>query len=105
MLRQPQEPQRGLVLLTMNLRGTPEELDRKLGRLTWLGCGIVRQGIAYELRILTGCGLLSFPIRTETDLREAVDTLLSTALAPEGDIRSHGWPASWQYHIGGQPDV
>ena len=37
MIRQPMEPQRGLVMLTMTLRGAPEALDRKFGRLLWLG--------------------------------------------------------------------
>lgn len=105
MLREPQEPQRGLVLLTLNHRGTPEELDRKLGRLIWLGSGIVRQQIPFEVRALTGEGLLSFSVQTEEDLQSAVDTLLGSPLAGTGDIRDHGWVVSWQYHIGGKPDA
>lgn len=103
-LREPMEPRRGLVLLTLNLRGKPEELDRKLGRLLWLGGYILQEGLTFELRALTGEGIRSFPIGDEAALAKAADTLLCTPLAPEGDIREQTLQASWQYHLGGAPD-
>ncbi len=104
MLRQPMEPQRGLVLLTMNLRGTPEELDRKLGRLLWLSNHLTEQGIAHEARVLTEDGVLSFSISDPGDAVKTIDTLLCQKNAAQGDLRSHGYHASWQYHIGGDAD-
>lgn len=103
-LREPLEPRRGLILLTMTLRGTPEELDRKLGRLQWLGNYLLDQGLSHELRILTGKGLLTFSIRHATDLSKALDTLLCTPVAREGSIRDRSFSAAWQHHIGGEPD-
>lgn len=102
MLREPIEPQRGLVLLTMNLRGAPEELDRKFGRLLWLGEYLLEQDVVFELRCLTGRGLQTFPIAVQEDLKKAVEQLLRTPLCQDGDLRDHACAASWQYHIGGE---
>lgn len=101
-IREPMEPRRGLVLLTMTLRGTPEELDRKLGRLLWLGGYLLERDVAFELRVLTGEGIRAFPIDREQTLTRAVDTLLCSPCAAEGSIRDKAYTASWQYHIGGE---
>lgn len=103
-LREPMEPQRGLVLLTMTLSGTPEELDRKLGRFAWLGKHILSQAIPFELRVLTGNGLQTFPIADAQDFDRVMDTLLTSPLAAQGSIRERSYRASWHYHIGGAPD-
>lgn len=103
-LREPMEPQRGLVLLTMNLRGTPEETDRKFGRLLWLGRHLLEQGVRFEIRALTAQGLLTFSVTHETELIQAIDDLLCRGAAAEGDLRDREFSASWHYHIGGGPD-
>ena len=100
-LREPMEPRLGRVLLTLNLRGTPAELDRMLGRLLWLGTAIGEQGLAFEIRALTGNGVLTLAVSGEEDLKKAVDTLLCTPAAREGDLREQTFEAAWQYHIGG----
>lgn len=101
-LREAMEPQRGLVLLTMNLRGTPDSLDRKLGRFHWLGFHILKQEIPFTLRVLTGEGVLSFSIQTEPELEKALDALLCCPTVSQGDIREQQHSAAWHYHIGGQ---
>ena len=98
------EPVRGLILLTMTLGGSPEELDRKFGRLLWLSRYLLEQGLSHELRVLTGAGLPVFPIGNEGDLTKAIDTLLCTPAVREGSIRERSYSASWQYHIGGDAD-
>lgn len=103
-LREPMEPVRGLILLTMTLGGSPEELDRKFGRLLWLSRYLLDQGLSHELRVLTGTGLPVFPIGNEGDLTKAIDTLLCTPAVREGSIRERSYSASWQYHIGGDAD-
>lgn len=103
-LREPMEPQRGLVLLTMTLRGTGEELDRKFGRLLWLGKYLLEQNIAFEIRALTAEGIRSLKVAGEGELEKAVDSLLCSGAAKEGSIRDQCYAASWQYHIGGEPD-
>lgn len=103
-LREPMEPIRGLVLLTVTLRGQPEALDRKLGRLVWMGEYLLDKGVPFEVRALTGEGLLIFPVGAVTELYKAVDKLLCTPVAENGSIRDTVFDASWQYHIGGEAD-
>lgn len=103
-LREPMEPQRGLVLLTMTLRGSPEELDRKFGRLLWLGAFLLEQEVPFEIRALTGSGIRSLAVDSPQALIRAIDKLLCDPAAAEGSIRDQNYAASWQYHIGGQPD-
>ncbi|MGN0978059.1 MAG: DUF58 domain-containing protein [Faecousia sp.] len=103
-LREPMEPQRGLVLLTMTLRGTPEELDRKFGRLLWMGNYLLEQNVPFEIRALTADGVRSLPVTDARELNKAIDTLLCAQAAKEGSIRDRAYAASWQYHIGGDAD-
>lgn len=103
-LREPMLPQRGLVLLTMTIRGTPEELDRKFGRLLWLGRFLLQQGIPFEIRALTADGVRSLPVTEEQALNKAIDILLCSGAASRGSIREHCYAAAWQYHIGGDAD-
>lgn len=103
-IREAMEPQPGLILLTMNHRGTCDEIDRKLGRLLWMGKYLLDQGIRFELRALTGDGILIFSIACEQDLQKAVDSLLCSRAAEEGNLRSQIISASWHCHIGGEAD-
>jgi uncharacterized protein (DUF58 family) len=104
MFRQAMEPLQGLVLVTFRLQGSPAELDRKFGRLVWLGRYLLDREIRFELRALTADGLLTFPIGTEEDLWNAVDDLLCRREAPRDAAFLHGCGALWHCHIGGQPD-
>ena len=104
MIREPMQPERGLVLLTMNLRGTPAELDRKFGRLLWLGSKLLEKEVAFEIRVLTGEGICGFPVSSEQEMTAAVEELLFRTPAREGDLRDKPSRASWQYHIGGEAD-
>ena len=100
-IREAMEPRRGLVLLTMTLRGTEEELDRKFGRLRWLGTFLTDQEVSYELRVLTGNGVRSFPVENHTQFQAAMDSLLCEAPALSGSIKDQAYAAAWQRHIGG----
>ncbi len=103
-IREPMQPDRGLMLLTMNLRGTPEKLDRKFGRLLWLGTYLLEQGVAFECRVLTGAGIMTRQITGEDALSDWIDELLCCESAGEGDLRQRDFHVSWQYHIGGGED-
>ena len=103
-LREPMEPERGLVLVTMNLRGTAEELDRKFGRLLWLGRLLLEKNVHFEIRVLTGEGVKAWPVAGEDELGQAVDELLCTPPGLEGDLREKQYRASWHCYIGGGPD-
>lgn len=103
-IREPMEPDRGLVLVTMDLNGTAEELDRKFGRLLWLGGCLLEENVKFEIRVLTGEGVRAFPVAREGELRTAIDQLLCCSPAKEGSIRDLETAASWRRHIGGEPD-
>lgn len=99
-LREPMEALRGLALLTLELSGTPEELDSKLGRLQWLSGYLLSRDVPHQIHCLTGHGMESFQVKSEADVQAAVDTLLRTPAAAK-DMHPNYMPASWSYHIGG----
>ncbi len=103
-LREPMEPVQGAVLLTLSLRGVPEELDRKFGRLLYTGNYLLERELDFEIRALTGAGVLASHVDSAAALLKAVDRLLAAPLATEGDAWDEGLEASWQYHIGGDAD-
>ncbi len=103
-VREPMVPQPGLVLLTMDLAGAPYQIDRKLGKLQWMGNHLLEQGLSYEIHALTGNGLRMLPIATESDLLSAIDALLLEAPAVSGTILDSTVAASWRCHIGGDAD-
>lgn len=100
MLREPMEPQRGLVLVTMELRGSDEELDRKLGQLLWLGQLLLEKDLPFRLQVLTGQGLLTCEVTDEDVLTRQLSLLLRSGTT--GDpLADRACAASWHYHIGG----
>jgi len=105
MLREPMEPDQSLMLLTMDLSGTREELDYKLGRMLWLGKWLLGQEAFFSTAVLTAEAVEFWEIKKESDLYECVEALLCTPMAISGTIREFKIPAAWQYHIGGEPDA
>lgn len=103
-IREAMEPQRGLILLTANLRGDADALDRKLGRLLWLGSRLLEQEVSFEIRCLTGDGPMAYAVAASDDLYHAIDDLLQRKCAPEGDLKQQEFAASWHCHIGGDGD-
>ena len=101
-IREPMEPDRGLVLVTMNLRGDADKLDRKFGRLLWVGNYLLEQGLHFETRVLTAGGVQTFTVTGEQGLWAMLDMLLCTPPAAEGDLRLMEYRAAWQYHISGE---
>ena len=104
MLRESMEPARGVMLLTMDLQGTPEELDRKFGHLLWLGNWFLENSIPFEVRALTGNGVESWAVSDVWSLQKSVEALLCAPCAKGGSIRDRSFAAAWQHHIGGEPD-
>ncbi len=102
-IREAMVPLSSRVLLTMLLRGTPEELDRKFGRLLWLSRELLRQELKHTLCVLTGNGIIQLEVTDEQTMEEAMKRLLSQPPAPD----SADLPpmiAAWQYRIGGGED-
>lgn len=103
-LREALEPVRGRVLVTVDLCGTDEELDRKLGKLRWLCEDLLAQGFSHEIHALSGAGLSVHHIADERDLNGALRELLCAYPATEGTVADAPVPAYRHYHIGGDAD-
>jgi len=102
-IREAMVPENSRILLSMTLRGTPEELDRKFGRLLWLSRELLDKQLRHELCVLTGTGTVILPVTDETALEKAMDSLLSQPPAPK-DAQWSDFRAAWQYRIGGGED-
>lgn len=100
-LREPMEALRGLALLTMELTGTEEELDHKLGTLQWLSGYLLRKDVPHQLHCLTGRGLENFSVKHEPDIRDMIDNLLR-APGADPERQPNYIRASWSFHIGGE---
>lgn len=102
MLREPMEPERGLMLLTMDLCGTASELDVKMGQLLWLSNWLLEREISFDVRVLTGNGIENWTIKEEWDVHKCMESLLCAPFAPDDSIRDQPFTAAWRYHIGGE---
>ncbi len=101
-LREPTIPVRGKLVLSMAIKGSPEELDRKFGRLVYLADYFLSMDLPFELSYGTGDKCCSFSIKTEQDFREALLTMLQLPLTQSDSVPVAN--ASWHYKIGGEPD-
>jgi hypothetical protein len=102
-IREAMEPSGLQAVLSLALGGTPEETDRKLGRLLWLGNHLLDKGLPFHIRAQSGTEILELPVNSEDALLTALDRLLAAApAAPEASADT--FRASWQYAIGGEPD-
>jgi uncharacterized protein (DUF58 family) len=104
-IREAMIPEQGLVLVTADIRGTAEELDRIFGRLLWLGQFLLEKGLGFEIRALTGAGIQSYAVAEEASLLSALDALLGESQAGEGSVLDTAIRASWHCHVGGEADA
>jgi hypothetical protein len=102
-LREPMEAIRGLSKVTLELRGTPKELDQKLGKLRWLSLYLLQKEVPHRIECLTGRGMEHLDIGGEDDVLRALDVLLKARVAEKTAQPEYGY-ASWRYHIGGDSD-
>ena len=100
-LREPMEPIRERLVLTMDLHS---DIDRKSGQLLWLSRNLLEQKLAHEIRCLTADGVIIYSVTDENELISAIDGLLCHPMAPGGTLRDRVTGAVWQYHIGGDAD-
>lgn len=103
-LREPMELQKKTIGLVLALQGSPEELDRKLGRLLWLGNQLLQKNTSFEIHCLSASGSECWSISCERDLQTAMDSIL-TRRSVYG-VFNYDPPAAtqWQHWIGGDAD-
>lgn len=102
-IREAMEPGGVQAILSLTLGGTREEMDRKLGRLLWLGNYLLEKNIRFYIRARSGKKILPLYPDSQDSLLHALDQLLdappAAADAPEDDFYSPRL-----YAIGGEPD-
>ena len=103
-VREPMEPILRKIVVSMDLMGTLEELDRKFGRLLWVGQYLFDQELPFELRVTTGTELAVFSICTQKELHRAVRLLMHAPLAGSAGELEGTTASVWHCHIGGEPD-
>lgn len=102
-IREAMIPNHGRILLTLSLRGTPQQLDEKMGNLLWMGSYLLDQGIPFEVQALTGRGTQRWVVPIQEDLDKLILELLRSRPAPD-DAVIETVDASWHCHIGGDRD-
>ena len=101
--REPIEPTRGKVLLTMELSGDPNTVDTKMGKLLWMSRYLLENGLSHEVRCLTGRGTECFTVTDEESLMQVLRSLLGAPKTQNGSLPL-ATDAAWQYRIGGGED-
>ena len=100
-LREPMEPCLETIALTVDLKGTPDEIDLKFGRLLWLSRKLLEQDMPHEVRCLTAQGVIVHAVADEHTLIKAIDDLLCRPAATEGTLLDRATGAVRQFHVGG----
>ena len=100
--REPIVPIRTKPILILCLTGTADDIDRKLGRLLYLSEYLLKKDFAHELHYSCADGIHICNISNAQDLNETIKKLLCTPISMQ--CAAPVVSASWQYHIGGEPD-
>lgn len=84
-VRRLRKPEPMVLTVDMIARGSRDELDRKYGRILWLGKHLCSLGVFHRLRVLTGRGVQVFSVSDEADLHRALTVLLHCPPAAPGE--------------------
>lgn len=102
-IREAMEPLNSQAVLALSLGGTPEEMDRKMGRLLWLGNRLLEQNFRFCIRARSGKEILQLQPDSPEALMAALDQLLAApTVAP--DAPKDDFCSPRLYTIGGEPD-
>ena len=108
-VREAQEPVRGLTLLTFDLRGTPGRVDATLEELLWLSQWLLDHDTPHQILWIdpTDCETATAPIDAPADLEALLSRLLRTPLRPDTPpLEGRTFPrATWRCHISPQEDA
>ena len=109
LVREAQEPVRGLTLLTFDLRGTPGRVDATLEELLWLSQWLLDHDTPHQILWIdpTDCETATAPIEAPADLEALLSRLLRTPLRPDTpSLEGRTFPrATWRCHISPQEDA
>ena len=102
-VREAQEPVLGKVLLTLDLMGSAQRIDRLLGCFVWLSGWLLEHETPHRLTWIDPmtCQVASAEIEDENSLEQTLETLLSSPLREHIPSVAHHRFAGvdWRYHI------
>lgn len=101
--REAMEPAQKQVVLTLTLSGTPEELDRKLGRVYGISGQLLSRGAPHIIYCQTAGGIMTLEVTDLKSQERAIRSLL-TGAPTQGETDMSVYDALWQCRIGGGPD-
>lgn len=103
-VREPIEPVRGQAVLSFDLAGTRDAVDRTLGLLQWMSGWLLSQELSHTVCWLDPESFepQTAQIASAEDLRTLLEQLLHTGLRDgTPSIANRSFPAAdWRYHIG-----
>ena len=102
-VREPIEPVRAQAIVSFDLSGARDTVDRTLGRLQWISAWLLSQGISHTVCWLDPESFApqSAQVAQKDDLERLMQQLLHTALQDgTPSIANRSFPAAdWRYHI------
>lgn len=102
-VREAQEPVRERNLLTLDLRGEPEQVDATLEQLLWLSQWLLEHDTEHQVIWIdpADCQLAAVTVKTAEDLDALLERLLRSSLREDTPsvARRRFRSASWRYHI------
>ena len=102
--RQPMEAVRSELLLRLDLSGNQKVLERKLGKLLWLGPMLLRQKQTFQIQALTGDGAKTWFVMDLKSFNIAYEELLAAPFTSEQIPPVISGIPQRQYYIGGDRD-
>lgn len=102
--RQPMEAVRSELLLRLDLSGNQKVLERKLGKLLWLGPMLLRQKQTFQIQALTGDGAKTWFVMDLKSFNIAYEELLAAPFTCEQIPPVISGIPQRQYYIGGDRD-
>lgn len=99
-IREPMEAQQDAAILTMELSGKPEMLDKKLGQLLGMSTYLAANGVKHRIFCCTGKGMDIHSVSNEQEALDTIDALLQLPPVEENTFPTYP-KAIWRYHIGG----
>ncbi len=99
--REPMERVSNHLLLRLTHGGNPQQLNRKLGKLLWLGLYLQNLGLAFDVLADTAEGPKRWHVNGTRELMDVLDSLLCTPPLEQNQLAEPIAGSFWQYYIGG----
>lgn len=103
-VREPMEPLQGGAILRIELSGSEDVIDEKLGKLLWVSQHLLDKHLPHQILCLTGNGILRCPVSDPTSLQEALTSILTAPMAPADAHLPKDDGSAWCCQIGGDRD-